>query len=31
MGEVLGRGHGCVLDTNAMNRSMGEPDLYPFV
>ncbi|HEY8589603.1 MAG TPA: putative zinc-binding metallopeptidase, partial [Naasia sp.] len=31
MADVLGRWHGYALGMNAMNRSMGEPDLYPFV
>jgi hypothetical protein len=31
MPEVLTRWHGFSLAVNAINRSMGEPDLYPFV
>ncbi|MCU1437058.1 MAG: hypothetical protein JWP66_145 [Naasia sp.] len=31
MPEILARWHGFALGMNAMNRSMGEPDLYPFV
>ncbi|WP_210481721.1 putative zinc-binding metallopeptidase [Naasia sp. SYSU D00948] len=31
MAEILGHWHGFAIAANALSRSMGEPDLYPFV